>query len=365
MNRKIVFDLFILVCLLILLYLLVKLTSSFLIPIFWAAVLALSTYPIYKKLKKILKERANLSALIMTFFTSCLLLVPILFLLINLGIEAFDFYNSTKDKGEIVNLRPNIEKFVSEKKWKHLIPDEIRTQLESKFNIEDIDIASITSKALIKISNKLLNLFQNTISNIYLFILNFGFTVFSLFFFYRDGAAFSKFLIEIVPMKDSDKTRIFSIFAETIKSIVMGSLAIAAVQGILITLIFTVLSMPYPIFSGAISFILSILPLVGATIVWLPVSIYLLIIGSYAKGIILFIFGAVIISSVDNVLRPIIIGGKLKLNTLFLFISILGGLELFGFSGLLIGPLIIALLISFIEIYKIQFITQPDFQIKL
>ncbi len=360
MNKKLVFDLFILASLIILIYLFVKIASSFLMPIFWAAVLALSTYPIYIKLRKLLKERANLSALLMTLFTSCLILVPVLILLINLGIEAFDFYESTKDKGEIQNLRPNIEKFVSEKRWEKIIPNEVISQLESKFDLEEINISSITNKALIKISNKMLNIFQDAVSNIYLFFLSFGFTIFSLFFFYRDGPSFSKYLVGIVPMKGNDKEKVFSIFAETIKGIVFGSLAIAAVQGVLIGVIFLILSMPYPLFAGAISFILSILPLVGATIVWLPVSIYLLIIGSYTKGIILLVFGAVIISSVDNVLRPIIIGSKLRLNTLFLFISILGGLELFGFSGLLIGPLIVALLISFIEIYKIEIIKQQN-----
>lgn len=360
MSRKLIFDIFIIASLIILLYLFVKLASSFLMPIFWAAVLTLSTYPIYIKLRKLLRGRANLSAFLMTVFTSCLILVPIIILMVNLSIEAYDFYDATKEKGEIQNLRPNIEKFFSEKEWKNFIPDEITSQLESKFNLEDINISSIANKTLIKISNKTIKIFQDAISNIYVFILSFGFTVFSLFFFYRDGTSFSKYIVDIVPMKDNDKEKVFNIFAQTIKSIVFGSLAVAAVQGILISIIFIILSLPYPLFSGAISFVLSILPLVGATIVWLPVSIYLFIIGSYTKGIILLLFGAVIISSVDNVLRPIIIGSKLRLNTLFLFISILGGLELFGFSGLLIGPLIIALLISFIEIYKIEFIKQPN-----
>lgn len=360
MKKKVVFDVFILALMIVLIYLFLKLASSFLMPIFWAAVLALSTYPIYIKLRKILKERANLSAFLMTLFTSCLILVPVLILLINLGIEAYDFYDASQNKSEIKNLKPNIEKFISEEKWKNLIPGEILSQLESRFGLEEINISSITNKALIKTSNKMLNIFQDAISNIYIFFLSFGFTIFSLFFFYRDGPAFSKYIVDIVPMKENDKAKIFNIFAATIKSIVFGSLAVAAVQGVLISIIFIILSMPYPLFAGAISFVLSILPLIGATIVWLPVSIYLLIIGSYTKGIVLLIFGAAVISSVDNVLRPIIIGSKLRLNTLFLFISILGGIELFGFSGLLIGPLIVALLISFVEIYKIEIIKQDS-----
>lgn len=362
MNRKLVFDIFIIFALIILIYLLIRLTSSFLIPIFWAAVLSLSTFPLYRKLNHLLKGRKNISALLMTLFTSCIVIIPIILLLINLGLEAFDLYESAKDNGQIQNLRPEIEKFISQKDWERIIPDELIAQLQTRFNIEEFDIASITNKALVYTSNKLVATLQSVLSNFYIFILNFGFTAFALFFFYRDGVAFTEYLKEVIPMRENEKNRVFKIFYDTINSTVIGTVAVSGIQAILISLIFLVLGISFPIFSGALTFVLSFLPFVGAATIWIPVSIYLLITGSYIKAIILILFGAVIISSVDNILRPIIIGGKLKLNTLFLFISILGGLELIGFSGLIIGPLIIALLISFVEIYKLQFVKQAETQ---
>lgn len=360
MNRKLVFDIFIISALIVLIFLFVKLSSSFLIPFFWAAVLSLSTFPLYRKLKRMMRGSKNFSAFLMTTFTSCIVIIPVIFLLINLGFEAYDLYETAKNDGELKKIKPYVEKYISEKNWERIIPPEIKTQLENRFNIEKIDIASVTQKAAVTVSNKLIDALQNVLSNFYLFILNFAFTVFVLFFMYRDGEAFTQYLKEVIPMKDREKEKVFGIFYDTINSTVIGTVAVSGIQAILITLIFFILGVSFPIFSGALTFVLSFLPFVGAATIWIPVSIFFLVTGSYIKAAVLLLFGAIIISSVDNLLRPIIIGGKLKLNTLFLFISILGGLELIGFSGIIVGPLIVALLISFIEIYKLEFINQPE-----
>jgi predicted PurR-regulated permease PerM len=176
--------------------------------------------------------------------------------------------------------------------------------------------------------------------------------VLALFFFFRDGKGICEELITLIPMKESEKIKISTIFSNTIDAVIMGSLAIAVVQGLLVGLIFWVLGISYPVIAGAVSFVLSILPLVGAVIVWAPVGIYLLFTGAIVKGIILLLFGALVISTVDNVLRTLIIGGRVRLPTLFLLLSIIGGIQYFGFSGIVLGPVLLAVFISFIEIYK-------------
>ncbi|NIP29688.1 MAG: AI-2E family transporter [Candidatus Dadabacteria bacterium] len=357
MNKNLIFSLFILISLSILILLFYNLTRIFFEPLFWATTISLLTYPLYRKLNSLLKNRSNLSSLLMTLLVTCVLLIPIIFITINLGIEAFDIYETTRDKGEFAHLKENIEKYLKQNDINDILPENLVKQLETKFNMEEIKLSTIISKPIIIISNKIVELIKNALANTYIFALNFVLTIFSLFFFFRDGRKFTTYLLSIIPMNNDEKIRIFTIFSETIHGIALGSLLIAAIQGLLVGLIFLILNIPYPVFAGSISFVLSILPLVGAALVWLPFAIYYLVIGSYIKGLILLVFGAVVISSVDNLIRPIIIGSKLKINTLLLFLSIIGGLEAYGFAGLIIGPLIIALLTSFIELYKTRFIS--------
>src|SRR5919108_6414800 len=144
----------------------------------------------------------------------------------------------------------------------------------------------------------------------------------------------------LIPMTDEQKNRIFKRFYDTLTATVLGVIATAGVQGILLGLIFWILGISFPVLAGVLSFILSLLPVGGSIFVWLPVGVYLFLIGSTFKGIELLILGA-ILSSVDHFLKPAIIGGRAKLPTLFLFLSIFGGVKAFGFSGIILGPVLL------------------------
>ncbi len=120
-------------------------------------------------------------------------------------------------------------------------------------------------------------------------------------------------------------------------------------------LLFYALGLPYPVIIGAITFVLCILPVAGAVFVWLPAGIILLSKGMVFKGILMLVIGGAGISSVDNFLKPMIIGGKAKLPTLLLFLTILGGIKLFGFAGIILGPVMLALFLIFLDFYKQEF----------
>jgi predicted PurR-regulated permease PerM len=273
----------------------------------------------------------------MTLLTVWLIVIPLFLLVSSLALEMVDIYSSAKSKGEIDKLASYVSKITESDSLEKILPTSIINGLENKLDLGEVNVKSILVKSSKSISSYLINLF------------------FSLFFFFRDGRQMFEKLKYLIPMSEEQKNRTFKVFHNTIDGVVVGSLATAAVQGLLVLIIFLILGISYPVLAGSISFVLSILPLVGATFVWLPVTIYLLATGVFLKGIVLLVFGIVVISMSDNIIRPIIIGGKVKLPTFFLLLSIMGGLDYFGFSGIILGPVLLAVFMSFIEIYKQEY----------
>jgi len=352
MTKKQIFTWFFIAIFLILFYLFYQVFKPFLISLFWAGILSLILYPLYERLTKLLKNKAGVSSIIMTFLTVCIIVIPLFLLTSSLAIEIVEIYKSAESKGEFEKIGHFVEKFTNIETLKAAIPSGILDKLEESFDLGKLNLQEFAIKGVGTTSNFLIEKFQDIARNLASFIFNFAIMVFALFFFFRDGKKYYQEFILLIPMNESEKIKISKIFSDTIDAVMMGSVAIALIQGVLVGLIFWILGVSYPVFSGALSFILSILPMIGATIVWAPVGIYLLFAGSIIKGIILLLFGALVISSVDNIIRPLVIGGRVRLPTLLLLLSIFGGIQYFGFSGIVLGPLLLAVFISFIEIYK-------------
>jgi predicted PurR-regulated permease PerM len=352
MTKQQIFTGFFVLIFIFLFFLFYQVLKPFLISLLWAGILALILYPLYQRLKIILRNKSGISSLIMTFLTVCIIVIPLILITASLSIEIFDMYKSAQSSGEFEKLGQIVQKLTKLETLKEFLPSGILDKVVANFGLGQLDLRDILIKGIGTMSNYLLGKFQDIARNLTRFIFNFTIMVFALFFFFRDGKGICEELITLIPMKESEKIKISTIFSDTIDAVIMGSLAIAVVQGLLVGLIFWVLGISYPVIAGAVSFVLSILPLIGAVVVWAPVGIYLLFTGAIAKGIILLVFGALVISTVDNVLRPLIIGGRVRLPTLFLLLSIIGGVQYFGFSGVVLGPVLLAVFISFIEIYK-------------
>lgn len=342
---------FILVSVLIF-YGLYEVLKPFFIPLLWSLVLAVVLYPVYKRLNQLLRDRRNISSSIMILLTTILIILPFVFVLSTLAIESYDLYNTLKAGDNIQKIKTELSGLFDNSVIESLIPRQVLEEIKNRFNIEDINIIGLLSETALNTSKSIVNIAQNIATNVTLYIINFGITLFALFFFFRDGERFYSYLLNSIPMDAADKSEITSIFSKTINVTVTGNLTVAAVQGLLVTIIFLILGIDYPVLAGFVSFILSILPIVGSALIWLPASVILIVAGSLVKGLIILIYGIIIISVSDNLLRPLIIGKQVKLHTLFLFLTIIGGLDYFGFSGIIIGPVLLALSISFIEIYR-------------
>jgi predicted PurR-regulated permease PerM len=175
---------------------------------------------------------------------------------------------------------------------------------------------------------------------------------FALFYLLRDREQALAFLRTLSPLTGPETSRLFQRVADVVRATVLGTLLVAAVQGLLGGLMFWWLDLPAPLLWGVVMFLLSVLPILGAAIVWVPTALLLLMEGSWEKALILTVWGTVVIALIDNLLYPVFVGNKLRLHTLLVFIAILGGLLLFGASGLILGPIVLAVTLAVIDIWR-------------
>ena len=165
-------------------------------------------------------------------------------------------------------------------------------------------------------------------------------TFYTLFYFLRDRVALLVSLRTILPLAEADMTRLFTGVADTIYATFYGTLAVAVVQGTLGGLMFWWLGLPAPLLWGLVMALLAVIPVLGAFIIWIPAAIFLALDGSGDKALLLTLWGVVVVGGIDNLLYPILVGKRLKIHTLLAFISIVGGLTVFGGAGLILGPIV-------------------------
>ena len=175
-----------------------------------------------------------------------------------------------------------------------------------------------------------------------------------LFFLLRDAASFQGAALRVLPFGAEQNARLMTMASELVSASVTASIAIAALQGVIGGVTFALLGVRGAVLWGVTMFILSFLPLVGATLVWLPAAVWLALSGSLVKGIVLAAVGALLLGNVDNVVRPLLLSGKAQMNTLVLIISLMGGVSAFGFIGIVLGPLVAALVTALVESYHAE-----------
>jgi predicted PurR-regulated permease PerM len=175
--------------------------------------------------------------------------------------------------------------------------------------------------------------------------------LFVLFFLFRDQKQAKETLRQLLPLSASESDRMFRRVASTIMATVNGSIVVAIVQAVLAGLMYLMLGVPGSALWAALTFITALVPMFGTFIVWGPISAYLLLTGSMVKALILIGWGMVAIGTIDNLLYPYLVGDRLRLHTVPTFFAILGGITLFGFAGLILGPLALAITIALIDVW--------------
>ena len=172
-----------------------------------------------------------------------------------------------------------------------------------------------------------------------------------LFFLLRDAEDFARGVRRMLPFGARQNARLVTIASDLVSASVTATVAIAAIQGLLGGATFAILGIQGAVLWGMMMFLLSFLPLVGSALVWAPAAVWLALAGSLGKGIALAAVGLIVMGQVDNVVRPLLLAGKAQMNTLVLLLSLLGGVSAFGFIGIVLGPLVAALVTAIVESY--------------
>ncbi len=332
-------------CVVIIFYLFFLMLRPYFSYIIWGALLAMIANPLNKRLRTRVPND-NLRAVIMSVIVVALLIMPAVLLTLGLVSEATDMYASFREASAAGKydflLKPDTYQ------WN----EKVTAWLSPYVDISRIDIEGWVSDNFRRLTSHLAGKVSSVVGNISMAVVHFIFTIFCMFFFLRDGDRIADYIWNILPMSDDLKHRLATQQREVVEASIYGGLIIAVVQGGLGALIFWILGLPSPLFWGVVMAFLSVIPLVGPWLIYLPAAGVLALSGSWVKGIILIALGGIVVSQSDNFLRPAIVGKRAKIPTLILLFSMLGGLRLFGVLGLLLGPIIASMVLTLINFYR-------------
>jgi predicted PurR-regulated permease PerM len=312
--------------------------SPFFHAIFWGTILAIIFQPVQRALTARFGGRRNLAALLTLGLCVMIVIVPLALVTASLVQEGTLVYQQIKS-GEW-NIGAYFEEIVRR------LPDWAR-RLLARVGLTDIgglqrQLSAGAAQISQVIATQALSIGQNT----FRFMVSFGVMLYLLFFLLRDGAGILRKIGQAAPLDAMHKQHLMRKFTTVVRATVKGNVAVALVQGALGGLAFWALGIHGALLWGVLMAFLSLLPAIGAALVWAPVGAYLLLTGALWKGIGLIAFCALVIGLVDNMLRPVLVGKDTRLPDWVVLISTLGGMALFGINGFVIGPLIAALFIA-------------------
>lgn len=311
--------------------------------VFWGVVLAILFTPLHRRLLARMPRRRNLAA----FLTLCLCLlvviIPVALIALSLVQEATVTYERLRS-GQMSYGAYVQQVLAALPDWALSLLD--RLHLTSMDEVQE-RLTSVGAQASQFLATKALDVGQNTLQ----FVVSFGVMLYLLFFLLRDGPRLAARLREAIPLDDRHKRELSAKFTTVIRATVKGNIVVAAAQGALGGLIFWLLGIQGPVMWGVLMAFLSLLPAVGAGLIWGPVAIYFMATGATTQGLILTAYGVGVIGLVDNVLRPLLVGKDTKMPDYVVLISTLGGMALFGLTGFVIGPVIAALFIAIWDLF--------------
>ncbi len=322
-------------------YLCYQIFKPFFSPLAWAIVLGIIFYPLFDFISRHIKWR-SVTALSTLIIILLIIIGPFSYISFMIAVELKQLPKYLGEGGI-----EDIKRTIESPYIKSVIGKIIET-----FNLTETDIDKSIVDNLSRLGKELMDKFTKGLGNIVSVSVNFIFMTIALFFILKDGSEFLEKIKDYLPFSDEQKERLTSQTRDVIVSTIYGGVVVAIIQGSIGGLTFFFLGISSPALWGLVISVVSFIPLIGTFGVWGPMTVYLFIRGDILQGIILALVGTFIISTVDNILKPIIIGGRTKMPVLLIFFSVLGGIQLFGLIGLIMGPLVVAIFISIIDIFR-------------
>ena len=314
-------------------YLCYRMAVPFLPALTWALALAVLCAPLQRWLEFRFKT-PGVAAAVAVLLIGLMVIVPVFFVGQRLILEA-------ARGAQLVQLK------VDSGEWQRLLESQPRLKSWIDWIETEIDLPGAVRSAATWLSATAGTIVKGSLVQALQFCLIF----YLLFFLLRDRRAGLEALRSAAPLTVPEMNHLLIRVGDTIHATIYGTLAVSAIQGLLGGLMFWALGLPAPLLWGVVMALLAIVPVLGAFVVWVPAAVFLTLEGHQGKAVILVIWGMLVVGTIDNLLRPILMGNRLKLHTVLVFISIIGGLVVFGSSGLILGPIVFTVTLVLLELW--------------
>jgi len=316
-------------------YLAYRIFEPFIEPLAWAAILVVLTYPLYERLTERLGP--GQSALLTTAAVTLVLIVPMIFVLSAFVKQAVDAVHS-------VQLGVELGRYA----WVNRLWADVQRKFPTLIPSDLGDLVrNYAEQAAGYMAGRAGSILRNTAT----FLLDTTFTILAMFYFYRDGEAIVNRLRNGLPFEEAQRIRVLADTQSLIFATVLSTLAAALVHGVVGTLAFALTGIRSPVFWGVLMGFFSFIPVIGTALIWVPLSLSLMLGGHLIAGIILVVVCSVLLGTIDNFIRPLMISGRAEMSTLLIFIGVLGGIEVFGLLGVVLGPIVIAIAATLLGVY--------------
>ena len=330
---------------------------ALLLRLFWtyvsAIVLALLItsvlYPMYFWVKRLFEGRETPASLLMSFFILLVLVIPMWWFVGTLSNEAFDFYNHTRSS---VSLKQVQEILEGDSRWAVQIR-KIGKLTGMKFTPEKLE--ELTNAVGKTIGFFLYNQISSMASNLLNLLIHFFLMMLLIYYLFRDGVRLKEYLMQLIPVPNEQLEKVVTKFQEMGRAIIVGNGLSGIVQGILGGFGFFFFGLSSPFLWGSVIAFMAFLPIIGASVVFLPAAAILIIQGEVGIGIGFLIYNLLYSSIIEYFVKPRLIGKGMQMNALLVFIGIIGGMNLFGILGIIYGPLIITVFLTLAEIYRLEY----------
>ena len=314
------------------LYLCYKLFQPFLTPMLSALVISVVFLPVHARIQELIR-RPSLAALLSTMLVTLIIILPAIMVLAAVTKEVSGLVTLIDQKSTEVG---GYSSYFGQ------LTDKATNWASQYVDVSQINLRETLRSRLEGLSRFLLNELTIILGSITSFAFDAVITIFTLFFLFREGRTLARRLAVLMPLTPQQVEKLFTGIENTIIGTVYGGLVVAAVQGALVGVALWAFHIPSPVLWGVAAAFFALLPVVGTAAVWLPAAIYLLATGHWVQAVLLAVWGALFVGSIDNVLRPYLISGRVEMHTLLIFFAVLGGVSVFGFLGLFVGPVIVA-----------------------
>lgn len=319
---------------LIALYLCIQMTAPFLSALAWAMALTILVLPLQRWLETMLKS-ANLVAAISVLAAAIIVVVPVILVASSMIEEA-------------VGGARSIQAHVESGDWRSLLAAHPRLASLADWIDKELDIPGVVTAASGSLTELASNIFKGSLRHSMELVLSF----YLLFYFLRDRRVALNSIRRLSPLSTAQMGQLYRNLGDTLHATLYGTLIVAVVQGALGGLMFWLLGMPAPLLWGMVMGMLAIVPVLGAFLIWIPAALFLMLTGHPGQALLLALWGTVVVGGIDNLLYPMLVGNRLKMHTVLVLISIVGGLVVFGAAGLILGPLVLTGTTVLLEVWR-------------